>query len=167
MVDLKLFPSTQPGVKDMNDTSLAEALESCFPQMNDGAVLLWNGVSVPLSYKFDLGIIIHDIIFLVQQLRTCSMGSFTICWPSNSFRVDWQVAVAAGRVQVTALWESVYAPVDALNASPVVEADQVGFMAQWLALLRFANQALLDTGYTAGELDDYVLLVEELAHHRQ
>ncbi|UOQ70187.1 hypothetical protein [Hymenobacter cellulosilyticus] len=135
--------------------------------MDDGALLHWNGVSVPLSYKYDLGIIIHDIIFLVQQLRTSLMGSFTICWPSNTFRVNWQVAVVAGCVRVTASWESGYAPVDALNASPVVETDQATFMAQWVALLRFANQALIDTGYTAGDLEDYGLLVEELAHHQQ
>jgi hypothetical protein len=169
MLELLLYPPTQPGVKDPQDTSLGEALESCFPCMMDGARLGWNGVSVPLSYKYDLSIIVHDVVALVQQLRTCPTGSFFINWPSNTFQGSWRVTTAGGRVQVTASWDSVSAqdgPLeDALNAAPVVETVQVDLMDQWVGLLRLANQTLLDTGYRPDELEDYNPLVAELAHH--
>jgi hypothetical protein len=170
VVNLLLYPPTQPGIKDPEDTSLGEALESCFPCLLDGARLHWNGVPVPLSYKYDLSIIVHDVVDLVQWLRTGTQGSLSICWPSNTFRTDWQLAVAGGRVQITAYWESVSAqdgPLeDALNAAPVVEADQAAFMALWAALLRLAHQRLIETGYTLEELEDYGSLLAELAHHR-
>lgn len=169
MVNLLLYPPTQPGVKEPEDTSLGEALESCFPDMMDGAGLLWNGVSVPFSYKYDLSIIVHDVVTLVRWLRTSTQGTFSICWPSNTFRTDWQLAVAGGQVQITAYWESVSAqdsPLeDALNGVPVIEADQAAFMAQWAALLRLAHQRLIETGYTLEELKDYGPLLAELAHH--
>lgn len=170
MVNLLLSPPTQAGVKDPRDTSLGEALESCFPDSVDGARLWWNGVSVPLSYKYDLSIIIHDVVALVRWLRTSTQGTFSICWPSNTFRTDWQLALAGGRVQITASWRSVSAqegPLeDALNAAPVVEADQAALMNQWAALLRLAHHRLHDTGYTPEELEDYSPLFTELTYHR-
>ena len=159
-----------PGVKEPEDTSLGEALESCFPNMMNGARLHWNGVPVPLSYKYDLSIIVHDVVDLVRQLRTRTQGSFSICWPSNTFQASWLVEIAAGRVRVTASWYSVSAqegPLeDALNAAPVVEAKQAAFMAQWAALLHLAHQCLNETGYTLEELEDYGPFLAELAHHR-
>jgi hypothetical protein len=169
MVNLLLYPPTQPGVKDPEDTSLGEALESCFYSL-DGARLHWNGVSVPLSYKYDLSIIVHDVVHLVRWLRTCTQDCFAICWSSNTFLASWQVESAAGRVRVTASWYSVSAQdghlEEALNAAPVAEANQAAFMAQWAALLRVAHQSLIDTGYTPEELEDYGPLLEELAYHR-
>lgn len=170
MVDLLLYPPTQPGVKEPADTNLGEALESCFPYLLDGARLHWNGVPVPLSYKYDLSIIVHDVVDLVRQLRTGTQGNFSLCWPSNTFQASWSVEIAAGRVRVTASWYSVSAqdgPLeDVLNAAPVVEAEQAAFMAQWVALLRFAHQRLIETGYTLEELEDYGPLLAELVHHR-
>jgi hypothetical protein len=68
-----------------------------------------------------------------------------------------------------ATWESVSAqegPLEgALNAAPVVETSQADMLAQWVGLLRLANQALLDTGYHPDELEDYSPLEVELAHH--
>lgn len=170
MVDLLLFPSSQPGVKDSQDTRLGEALESCFPCLEDGALLYWNGVAVPLSYKYDLSLIIHDVIALVRHLRTCSRGNLVICWPSNTFHATWHLEVVAGRLRITASWNSVsaqFGPLeDQLNGAPVVEVSQADFMKQWVALLRLARQALLDTGYVPGELEDDGPLLEELTHHR-
>jgi hypothetical protein len=171
MVNLFLLPASQPGIKDPQDTTLSEALESCFPHLLDGAVLHWRGIAVPLSYKYDLSIIIQAVLALVRHLRTGSGKNFAIAWPSNTFRTDWHVALIGSRVRVTAAWESVSAqwgPLEeALNAAPVVEASRADFLAQWVALLRFANQALLDTGYTPAELEDYAPLGAELAHHPQ
>ncbi|WP_208178664.1 hypothetical protein [Hymenobacter negativus] len=170
VVNLLLYPPTQPGAKEPEDTSLGEALESCFPYLLDGARLHWNGVPVPLSYKYDLSIVVHNVVGLVRQLRTVTQGSFSICWPSNTFHASWLVEMAAGRVRVTASWHSVSAqdgPLEeALNAVPVVEAEQAAFMAQWVALLRLAHQYLIATGYTLEELEDYGPLLAELAHHR-
>jgi hypothetical protein len=170
MVNLLLFPPTQAGVKDPEDTSLGEALEACFPDRMDGARLLWNGVSVPLSYKYELGLIVHDVVQLVRWLRTAAQGACAICWPSNTFRTNWQLALAGGRVQLTASWESVSAqdgPLEeALNAAPVVDADQAALMTQWAALLRLAHQRLIDTGYKPEELEDCGPLLTELAYHR-
>ena len=170
MVDLLLYPPTQSGVKDLEDTSLGEALESCFPNMMDGARLQWNGVSVPLSYKYDLSIIVHDVVNLVRRLRTGTQSSFSICWPSNTFQADWLVEIAAGRVRVTASWHSVSAqdgPLeDALNVASVVEAGQAAFMTQWASLLRLAHQRLIDTGYTPDELEDNGPFLAEMTYHR-
>ena len=70
-----LFPPTQPGVKDPQDKSLGEALESCFSIPLDGVRLRWNDVSVPLSYKYDLSIIVHDAVRLVWWFRSAIQGA--------------------------------------------------------------------------------------------
>jgi hypothetical protein len=122
-----------------------------------------------LSYKYDLSIIVHDVVALFRQLRTCPVGSFYINWPSNTFHGSWRVNTAGGRVQVAASWDIVSAQdgllAGALNAAPVVETAQADMMAQWVGLLRLANQTLLDTGYRPDELAHYSLLAEELAHY--
>ncbi|HEX8658363.1 MAG TPA: hypothetical protein VF690_12545, partial [Hymenobacter sp.] len=165
MVNLLLFAPTQPGVKDPQGKSVGEAVESCFPDSEDGAQLLWNGVVVHLSYKYDLSIVIHDVVDLVRHVRTCARGDFDIAWPSNTFHTTWQVATADGRVRITACWYCVRGVAESLNAAPVAEATRADFLAQWVALLRLANRALVDTGYTPGELADWEPLITELAHH--
>lgn len=53
---------------DENDSKLMEAIETIFPMRTEAAIMVWNYVSIPLSYKYDISYMINDIIIVIQEL---------------------------------------------------------------------------------------------------
>ena len=51
------------------DESLSDAIESVFPLNTENAILVWNYISIPLSYKYDISYMIEDILQLLDELQ--------------------------------------------------------------------------------------------------
>lgn len=48
-------------IENSDDKSLSEAIETVFPLNTEYAILSWNYISIPLSYKYDISYMIDDI----------------------------------------------------------------------------------------------------------
>ena len=83
-------PKSQ-GVADCNDKTLADAIESIFPLNTESAILMWNYISIPLSYKYDISYMMEDILLLLHTLQYREKGELTIHWLPDTFRCDWIV----------------------------------------------------------------------------
>jgi hypothetical protein len=61
---------------DRDDEDLCEAVETVFPLEAECMVMVWSGVYIPLSYKYDLGVMLADIIEIMRGVRDgLSMGA--------------------------------------------------------------------------------------------
>lgn len=55
----------------------------------EDAVMIWKGEEISLGYKYDVSIILEDILHMLDTLTGAESGQQRIAWPSNSFRCDW------------------------------------------------------------------------------
>lgn len=135
--------------------TLEELLEMAFPLDADDAVLYWNEIPVPISYKYDLPVMLEEI---EEAIGAVNLGELetSVQWPSNTFRASWVIRRCGERVKIAAEWESVAQDREAeLNESGVAEVSAAGFLEAWSKLLCTARTALLSAGYTMENCRDW------------
>lgn len=126
-------------------------MESVFDRNTEEALIVWHHVYIPLSYKYDVGTILPDIIVMIEQLQSSASGKFAIDWPSNTFSARWVFDWASDCLLVTAPeWRSVVGNTEELlRALPVIELNKNEYVYEWRALLERTRDALLGAGYSA------------------
>jgi hypothetical protein len=143
-----------------DDSSLGEAIETIFPLHTDFVLLGWNNVYVPLTYKYDISVIINDIIAMLNSIVARDEGSITVFWPSNTFRTRWILTWTATELAITTAWESVIGGTESmLNKVPSLNIDKQTFLSEWKPLLQSIKTSILmmsgtvDTTFMLADLD--------------
>ena len=113
---------------DSEFDDVGEILEEIFPMQTECAHILWNGIYVPLSYKYDLSVLYYEIIELLEFLLDQSQSEKTIEFPSNTFNAIWKLAISGSDLSIESKWESVSGNMaDILNdrseVDPFVETE--------------------------------------------
>ena len=57
-----------------SDETLADATESIFLLNTENAILMWNYICIPLSYKYDISYMLDDIMILLNELKNKKSG---------------------------------------------------------------------------------------------
>ena len=129
-------------VGDASD--LAEAIQLSFPLDTDDAVLQWNQVSIPISYKYDISVILEDVL---ELLESCLKGrSVEISFGSDTFSSNWKVTPVDGKVSISAYWVSVVGGVEGdLNKEPDLVVAKMHFVQQWSRLIEIALDGIKQT----------------------
>jgi hypothetical protein len=141
-----------------DDLTLAEAIETIFPLHTDFAILVWNDVYVPLTYKYDISIIINDVLIMLASLIASEKGSTTIHWPSNTFRARWILTWSAAELVIISSWESVIGGTEfLLNKAPVLTIEKKVFLSEWVNLLRKVSNSVLTR---SGSIDPTPVLAD-------
>ncbi|WP_241433176.1 hypothetical protein [Listeria cornellensis] len=105
------------GAFEDDDYDLSTAIETIFPMLTEDAILIWNHIYVPLSYKYDISCMMDDIIKMINSIRSSSSGELQIRWPSNTFACTWDIVWENDVITVVAFWETVVRDtVELLNA---------------------------------------------------
>jgi hypothetical protein len=144
------------GTHRASDSNLAEALESIYA-LTDELALEWNGVALPLSYKFGLSAMVGDLLPLLAQLRERDRGERELEWASAEFPYHWLIRWEGRDLSLTATGR------DEPGATPLtggheVRVDRADFVAGWVHALRPVLAQLRARGYTAEQLEDFALL---------
>jgi hypothetical protein len=135
---------------DPNDTNLSDAIQTVFPLETECAILVWNWVYVPLSYKYDFSMMIDDVIALIDAMQVEPSGRRTIQWPSNTFACTWKVEWDARVTTVEADWVSVVGNTEAMLAAvPKIVVESSGFVEEWKRPLEAIWGGLTSAGYTS------------------
>ncbi|XYH95615.1 hypothetical protein ACMHYB_48745 [Sorangium sp. So ce1128] len=117
---------------------------------------------IPLSYKYDVGTILQDVLRMVGELLAADSGEWQVDWPSNTFCARWHFRWAGERLVVTSSeWRSVVGDTEELlRGRSVLEIGKSEFVFEWKALLERARDALVGAGYTFDTLPELERLVE-------
>ena len=150
--------------RSADDASLSDALQTVFPLYNEAAILVWNGVYVPLDYKYDLSVMIQDLLDLLSSILESPSGAKVVDWPSNTFAARWRVEWSGSMVSVRADWRTVVGGTEALlQARPEVSLSTSEFTSEWKMVLENAERALVGAGYQAEDLPELLRLRAVLA----
>ena len=118
-------------------------------------VLLFNEIPVKLDWKYDIAIIIEQIVDeLMMPLITKPSGHVTIGWVSDTFRTDWELDWQNGHLQLRTHWGRVGVGPERqrlealLNERSSLTIDVQSFLDEWRKLLwamvPFVKQAAPD-----------------------
>jgi len=149
--------------------SLMDAIEEVFPSSTNVLVLEWGGVSVPLSFKYDVSWILLDAIEMIEQMLSAStLGVVSVLFPSSSFQVEWEItALEDDGIEINATWNSVAGSVEGLLAdrSPL-RTEASAFIAEWRHLFAVVVRAIDEAQMPVEMIQDYDRLLKlSLAKH--
>jgi len=148
-----------------SDATLCEAIETMFPLLTEFAIMVWNDVFIPITYKYDISIIINDVLALVTSIADQEAGTTVIEWPSNTFRARWALTWAANEVTIKSSWESVIGGTESLlNAASDLIIEKDAFLAEWGSLLRVLSDVI--HRFTEGVKVEFDLSALDATIHR-
>lgn len=114
---------------------LSEAIEAIFPMDTEDAMMIWGDASVSLSYKYDMSVIIEDVLFMLEALTTHHSGEETVFFSSDTFTAEWHLKWHGGVLFIHPVWKSVSGNKQAkLSELGVMEVSAHHFFRQWTAV---------------------------------
>jgi hypothetical protein len=136
-----------------DDQSLSDAIQTVFPLEAEYALIVWNWVYIPLSYRYDISMMVEDLIDLVELMLSDENGRRIIQWPSNTFASTWNVEWSNGTTTVNAEWSCVLGETESVLATkPTILLRTADFIGEWKRLLEIIVGALAAAGYTPEHL---------------
>lgn len=76
-----------------NDINLEELIQEIFPLDTEYAFIIWNNIFIPLSYKYDVSLMVLDFIKIRNFIKDNTSKSLDIHWASNTFRSEWHIMI--------------------------------------------------------------------------
>ena len=139
---------------DFNDESLADAIESAFFSNTENAILMWNYISIPLSYKYDISYMMEDILRLLSALQGQKSGKMVIHWLPDTFRCDWTLYWDMGQLQIESQWECIVGDLEKLlNEKSNLILQIEDFISEWKEILHIVMEGLECCGYDKSKIE--------------
>ena len=149
-------------IADHNDKSLADAIESTFPLYTESAVLMWNHISIPLSYKYDISYMMEDILMLLSMLQSREKGEITIHWLPDTFRCDWTIRWDTEELNIHSRWENTVGHLEMLlNEESDISLKKDDFIKEWKSILGTVISGLKKCGYDVTEIKGMKQLIDQ------
>lgn len=147
---------------DEKDETLSDAMESIFLLNTESAVMAWNHISIPLSYKYDISYMLDDLLNLLNGMQQAASGEMTIHWLPDTFRCDWQVTWNQGKMDIQSNWECTVGHLERLlNDNSRISIPVKHFESEWKEVLRNAVIGLRRCGYNENRIKGMRLLAEQ------
>lgn len=159
MIKIQLSNPILLNVYDEDDETIEEALQTIFPLDTELAFLKWNYIYIPLSYKYDISIMITDIIRLYEFIYNKTSNHLLINWSSNTFLSTWNIYKEDNTIKVKSAWHEVSGRLkDLLNLDNEAISNVSELGGEIEKLILFIKLSLEKNGYNSDTLSDFYLL---------
>lgn len=147
-------------VFDKEDTKLSEAIYTIFPMETEDAILSWGDENITLSYRYDIGTIIDDIIQMIFTLQNNNTGKWSVAWSSNTFAGSWDFKWFEDSLKIEAKWREEFGASDYLKTHTVLKTVKETFLSEWGKITDKLLVSLTECGYTCENLTDMEFLIK-------
>lgn len=130
---------------DVSDSTLTEAIQTVFP-LEGHAVLEWDGLGFQINYKYDLSMMMEDLLCLLQAVLSTSTGEQEVNWPSSGFPYIWRIRWNTSTLEVVASSRDEMGATHLPNP-PTLRTTRREFLVVWQPLLRRVLTCLMTAGY--------------------
>jgi len=93
-----LQPETNPS------PDLAYTIEEFFPIHTEDLILYWNWIPVRIGYKYDLSVLIDELLPLLSAILQSDQGEYQVSWDSTSFLGYWYLTWDERLMTIEAEW---------------------------------------------------------------
>lgn len=150
MFELRAGTPACLGVHDESDSTLSDALQTIF-SIDDHATMAWHRLEFRLGYKYDISMMIDDIITMVLAVRQNDAGLFEVDWPSSGFPYLWSIEWSATDVEVVARARDEPGAKE-LAGCELVRVERASFVRAWQSLLDIVLSCLVSSGYSSQQI---------------
>ncbi|MGO4373630.1 hypothetical protein AB4Z21_23275 [Paenibacillus sp. MCAF20] len=142
--------------------TLSDAVENSFPLLTESAIIFWNNVPIFLSYKYDVCLMIDDILDILEALRTKEFGSKDVHWVSNTFPHIWHFKWISGQLRISAEWGDINDITEhSLRDSGSFNIPIQSFGFEWKRVLYNIIVALKKAGFEESKIVGMSRLIQE------
>lgn len=125
---------------------MASAIQMVFPMETEDLFVVWHGIPIALGYKYDLGVIIDDLVPLLESIQQETSGTWEAAFGSDTFTASWDVSWSADQLTVDATWVRAYLGGDFLNRNcRRLEIDRADFLSEWKTVLQRVHRAVQES----------------------
>jgi hypothetical protein len=136
-----------------DDDQIAEAMETVFHIWTENAIMIWDGVHVPLGYKYTLSCMIDDILVMLDELLRPGDGTFHVRWPVQEFEVTWDMAWQGDELEIRSEWGTTPGDTRSLLVDrKAIVVSKAEFITEWRQPLLTILHAIRDAGYDESRL---------------
>lgn len=141
--------------------SLGGALQEAFEFESEDLTISWNDVAIPLEYKYDIAIIVDDLLEMLQQLLDLRGGELEVSFGSDTFNCVWHIRWGGGTVNIRPTWLGLRASVPQVEGlRRPVELGTIEFLKQWEPVLRDMVLAVRESGVVIDNAEEIERLRE-------
>lgn len=142
--------------------TLSDAVENSFPLLTESAIIFWNNVPLFLSYKYDLCLMIDDILDVLEALRIKEFGSKDVHWVSNTFAHIWHFKWISGQLGISAEWGVINDSTEhILRDSGSVNISIQSFGFEWKRVIYNIIVTLKKAGFEESRIEGMSRLIQE------
>ncbi len=143
------------------DTHIGMATETIFPMDTEDAFMIWNNISIPITYKYDVSIMLNDMIDIIKFMKDENKNKMSNHWASNTFVSEWFLTKNSGQVHIESNWGDTHGNLGSqLNENSELTLDANHFVAELKSMICFVKKCLEKAGYSSKNLKDFYLLEE-------
>lgn len=127
----------------------------------EDAVLVWNRVPIRLTYRYDIAVLLDDLVPLLEEVRRPEFSGAGVFWGSDTFSAEWELTREGGDLRIRARWHSTLGNHESsLTERGDVTVGAQEFVGEWSRILR---RVVTDAEAGSVELADDDLLVRAKA----
>lgn len=152
------------GKHDENDSSISEASEYAFQYPTENAILFWGDCYIPLCYKYEVGKVVDEILYLLGVLSNADRGHEIFNWGLDTFKATWTLDWGDNVLELTSSWMSVRGPcLERLKAAPRIQIHKLDFICEWRKLLEKLLLGLKQSGYDETQIPEMTELSQAIS----
>jgi len=148
--ELEAGKPSHTGTFDCADETIGEMVQTIFPLETNCVVVHWAGVPFTLNYKYDLGMMLEDILILLRELISKPSGKMTIAHVSSGYPYRWDVEWATPDLEIHAFPHG--HSISTQRGHELIRKSIHGFVAEWMPVLENVRSAAFHSGYDISSL---------------
>lgn len=134
---------SNPKVEDTKSEiyfEFSDFIQDIFLDDNEELIMNWNRIRIPLSYKYDISIILLDFLHLISTINSANKGNVKIYFGSNSFSAVWICEWDDNNIKIISNWNEVSGFVtNLLNDKNELIINKLEFLNEIYKIIFFVN----------------------------
>jgi hypothetical protein len=124
-----------------DDFNIEDFIQEVFPLETEYAFIIWNHIYIPVSYKYDISLMILDFVKIRDFITNNTAEKIKIYWASNTFRSEWDIKMQGEKIVVYSKWYQTLGMVESLlNEFNTVEISTLDFLEEVEKIIKFMKK---------------------------
>ncbi len=156
MFEIQINNPTILSINEEESMSLEDAIECIFPLETENLILIWNNINIPLTYKYDISIMVLDFIKILNFIKDDRSLNLEIHWASNTFASVWNFNKINNSVYIRTEWNNVIGgTIEMLNKRNENTFETNEVEKEIRKLLDYLKYALEKSGLNCNMIEDF------------
>jgi len=140
---------------------ISYAIQLVFPMVTERALLVWEDIYIPICYKYDLSVMMEDILFMLSELQEKNQGTCQIGFGSDTFNALWEMEWVNEKLSINAKWDYVRGNLAVVNSScNKLIIDVSTFLCEWKGILTHVIEAIKRSNINMDNCNEYDSLLK-------